>query len=477
MSGGLPLLLWLPAVAVAVGVVAGLASDAFERSKAAFAALIAGLVVAGVVCLVRPGTPSLESLSHGLVWGGGFSTLPGLSYLLTAACVGAAAPRLLARERGVATAALMALGSVFAHALIASLDVRLFFAALAGSAVVSSALVAAAGTRRAEESAIRYVVQGTVASGLTVWGLAVVVGLGAGATGYLDMSGALGSGAGRPGLLALALVISALAFKLGAFPFHSWAPDAYETADAAEVGFLASAPKLAALVALLVLVRGTLFASPSYSAGTGLLTALALGSLAFGALGMVRQRSVPRLLGYSAIAQAGYGAAAVASGGGAVSATVLFAVTYALGVACAFVALEAVRHARPGWDGSLSGLAGLSREAPLPAAALAIAMLSLTGIPLFAGFWGKLAVFAGLLGSRMLVPAVVAALAAVVSFAGYGAVIRHAYFDETAAAVEGTSGIGVPGAIACALAAGVLAAGIVPLLTGLEPVLAYFGLA
>lgn len=477
MSGGMPVTLWLPALAVALAVAVALASDAFGRPKTGLGALVGGLLLAGLACLVRPGAPSLEALDKGLVTGGGFTTLPGLAYVLTALTVAAAAPRLAQRARGVGTGALMALGALFAHALVAAVDVRLFFVALAGLTVVGYPLVAAAGTRRAEESAVRYFVQGAVASGLTVWGLALLVGLGGGMTGYLDVAGAIAGGGSRSGLLALALVASAVAFKMGAFPFHAWLPDAYETADPAEAAFLASAPKLAALLALLVLVRGTVFAAPAFAPATGLLVALSIGSLVFGALGMVRQRLVQRLLGYSAIAQAGYGAAAVASSEGAVNATVLFVATYALGVASAFVALEAVRHVRPQWDGSLDGLAGLSREAPALAAALAVSMLSLTGIPLFAGFWGKLAVFTGLVRSDLLVPAVVAALAAVVSFGGYGAVIRHAYFEEVAMPPEARRPLGLPGAVACVFALAVIAAGVLPLVVGLEPVLAYLGLA
>jgi NADH-quinone oxidoreductase subunit N len=332
-------------------------------------------------------------------------------------------------------AGLVALGALFAHALLASLDIVVLFVSLAGLAIVGYSLVAGAGTREAEESAIRYFVQGAVATGLTVYGFALVLGLG-GSTSYLEAGAVLGGAAARPALLALGLVLSVFAFKLGAFPFHAWVPDAYDRADAASVAFLASAPKIAGVVALLVLVRGTLFESGVFAPASQLLSALAIGSLLFGSFGMLRQTRVARLLGYSAIAQMGYALLAIAAGDAGVRAASILVLTYAIGAAGAFIALEAVQRVRPAWDGSLDGLAGLSREAPVLSGALAAIMLSLTGIPLLAGFWGKLYVFIALVDGGMVWLAVGAGVAAVVSFGGYGSVIRAMYFGRATASAD-----------------------------------------
>jgi NADH:ubiquinone oxidoreductase subunit 2 (subunit N) len=171
---------------------------------------------------------------------------------------------------------------------------------------------------------------------------------------------------------------------------------------------------------------------------------------------------------------------------------IVFMVTYAIAVAGAFVVLEGIRRVLPGWDGSLVGLAGLSRRAPVLAAALAITMLSLTGIPLFAGFWGKLMTFAALVGAEMTWLAVVAGVAAVVSFGGYGSVIRAAYFEpEDEAALgdgqadvgpgpkpgaDGTSARGPEAIVAVLLALVVLALGVVPLFLGIDGVFKVFWL-
>jgi NADH-quinone oxidoreductase subunit N len=343
---------------------------------------------------------------------------------------------------------------------------------------VGYALVAGGGSRRAEESAIRYFVQGAIATGVTLYGLALVFGLGSGQTAYVASEVTLAASESRPALLALGLVLAAFAFKLGAFPFHAWVPDAYENADAPSVAFLSSGPKLAGIVALLVIVRGTLFTAPVFAPAANLLTALGVGSLLFGSFGMLRQRSVARLLGYSAIAQVGYALLAIASGDAGVAASVIFAVTYAIGACAAFVALEAIGRVLPEWGGTLEGMAGLSRRSPALAAALAAIMLSLTGIPLLAGFWGKLHVFLALIDGGGTVLAIVAGVAAVVSFGGYGAVIKAAYFDERDgghAAEEPERG-GAPVVVTVLLALVIVAVGLLPLFLGMAPMYALFGL-
>jgi NADH-quinone oxidoreductase subunit N len=400
-------------------------------------------------------------------------------------------------------AGLIVFGAVFGHALIAALDLLVLFVSLSGLAVIGYALVSGAGTRRSEESAIRYLVQGSVATGLTLYGIALVFGLGGGVTGYVSAGGALSMAESRPALLALGLVLSAFAFKLGAFPFHSWAPDAYENADAPSVAFLASAPKVAAVIALLIVVRGTLFAAEPFAVSANLLIALGLGSLLFGSFGMLRQESVARLLGYSGIAQVGYALLAMGAGAAGIQATIIFIVTYAIGACAAFVAIEAAGRVRPGWNGTLGTMGGLAKKSPLLGASLVVIMLSLTGIPLFAGFWGKLHVFVALVESDSLWLALAAGVAAVVSFGGYGRVLRAAYFesapdgdadgaeqitepdtgepvadpgsDDAADSVEPERG-GAPLLVTVALALVIVALGVVPLFTGVAPVFSVFGL-
>jgi len=480
-----PSAVWIPVAAVLAGSVIGLVADASGRRRASVAIIACGLGLAAVACVVRAGSDSPADVSGLFVTGGGFSTLPALAYGLGAAALAGGWRTLTDSANGPGRAALVGLGALFSHMIVGAPDLIVLFVSLGGTAVVSYGLVAGAGTRRAEEAAVRYVVQGAVATGLTVYGFGVLYALSGGASAYTAMAPALVNAAREPGLLALGLVLSVFAFKLGAFPFHSWVPDAYENADAPSVAFLASGPKVAGLAALTVLVNGTVFASGTFGSVSVVLRVVAVASMVFGAFGMVRQRSLTRLLGYSAIAQIGYGLMGVSAGPSGVAATVVFSVTYAVGAAAAFLAVEAIHDVRRGWDGSIAGLTGLSRQSPLVAGMLAVSMLSLTGIPLLAGFWGKLLVFAAAVDGGQLWLAVIGGIAAVVSFAGYGGVINAAYFgpERTEVAPEQRGGpVGAERSTSGALLAGavltvvVLILGLWPLLAGIGPLYALFTL-
>lgn len=497
MEQTIPLIAWLPPALAVAGVVIGLVADAFERRGASVAVMAATLLGAGGVGFYLSLHTEPAIVLGVLMTGAGFTSMPALGYTLAGLAVVAGFRRYAGLDRGPAMAALVSTGALFSHMMLASLDLMVLFVALSGLAIVGYSLVAGAGTRRAEESAVRYFVSGAVATGLTVYGLALMFGLGAGTTEYASVTAGIGQAGGRPALLTLGLVLAAFAFKLGAFPFHTWVPDAYEHADAPSAAFLSSAPKIAGVMAVLVLVRGTVFSSPVFAPSANLLVALGIGSLAFGSLGMLRQRSVARMLGYSGIAQVGYALLAIGAGDGGIRASVIFVVTYAVAACAAFAALEAIGRARPGWDGTLDGMAGIARRSPVLGVVLTVIMLSLTGIPLFAGFWGKLHVFVALVQSGSVWVAVGAGVAAVVSFGGYGAVVRAAYFDEEEPAGRVDADADAPGAAALAgredeaaaaerggsplvvavlLAVVIVVVGVMPLATGFAPLYTLFSL-
>jgi NADH-quinone oxidoreductase subunit N len=267
------------------------------------------------------------------------------------------------------------------------------------------------------------------------------------------------------------LVLSALAFKIGSFPLHSWMPDAYETAPPAAAALMASAGKVGPLAA-------TAWLAMAVAGSTGerlvrVVAVLAVCSIVFGNLAALRQRSLARMLAYSGIAQVGYALVAVPLGSDALLA-VVFAMLYGLTAVASFLLVEALHREDDTWDGSIAGLAGLSRRSPALAASLAVIMFSLTGIPLTAGFWGKFLVFAAASVSGYLWLAIVAVLGSVVSFGYYGAAIRSAYIDE-APARESGPGEGIGSSLAtvtvCTLAALIVVVGVAPLVTGYESLL------
>ncbi len=469
-----PLPLLVPALIALAGVVVALLADSFERPAAALRVLIATLFASGVSGLVL--LPNAEVVAGSLFGAhGGFVSLGSLGYLLASCALIAGSRRLADHDQGVATGALMALGSVFAASLVAALDVTVLFVSLSGLGVVGYALVAAAGTPRAEGSAVRYFVQGTVASGLTVYALAVLLGLTGGDASYSADAG--GGVASPPLLLAMAFVLSALGFKAGVFPFHSWVPDAYESARPPVAAYLASVPKIAGVTALLVVARGAWFGGAASGSVTMIMGVVAVGSLLVGGLGMLRQHKVARLLGYSAIAQVGYAVLGTASGTPGGSAVPFFIGTYAMAACAAFVGLEAIDRVRPDWDGTLQGLSGLSRQAPWLSAAMVVVLLSLTGMPPLVGFWGKLLVLTASVEAGMEWLAVLGGMVAVVSFGGYGAIIRSMYFDTSGTGGRDLSDDhGAAIAVLLVLAAALFALGALPLVSGLGPMVSLIGL-
>lgn len=283
-------------------------------------------------------------------------------------------------------------------------------------------------------------------------------------------------------MLGAMLFVSALAFKVGAFPFHSWVPDAYETAPSGGAAFLASGVKAAAIGAFAVFVF-RLMSADAFLPALGALRVLAVASIVFGNVTALKQSSVARMLGYSAIAQVGYALVGV-SVAPAVSPrdTFLFAATYAIGSVTAFVVIEYLHGVRPEWDGSVSGLAGLARRHPAASLSLTIAMLSMTGIPLTIGFWGKFFVFYAATSAGFIWLTIVGLIGSVVSFGYYGAVIRSLYIDAPtgdAASVEDSEDSMIqssplwPSVVG---AAAILAGGVAPIAGGLALVYALFRL-
>ncbi len=439
---------WLPAAVATAGALLGMVADMSGRVRLGLRIIGLGLLAAAALCLGRAFMPASDAGSYidqvfGVILvGSGFSGYAFVIYFLGFLSVGTGLSSVRPQTR-VGVAALVALGSVAGQVLVGAFDLAVLFVALEAVALVGYALVAAGGTDRSDEAAARYFVQGAVATGLTVYGLAIVVGLGGGGTGYNGMLDGLTRLSPQAALLGAILLLTSLAFKLGAFPFHSWAPDAYETAPPAAAAFLSSGPKVAALGAFIFLV-GRAFGpsvldqfdatlAQTLAPLTTIIAVLAAASIVFGNLAALKQTSVTRMLGYSGIAQIGYALIGV---GSAIPGATLFAATYGFGVAGSFLAVEALRGGLPEWDGSVAGLAGASRKRPWAAFALAVSLLSLTGIPLTAGFWGKALVFLGGIDAGLLWLAIVGVVGSVVSFGYYGRVIRALYIDVPEAAGE-----------------------------------------
>jgi NADH-quinone oxidoreductase subunit N len=334
---------------------------------------------------------------------------------------------------------------------------------------------------------LKYFLFGGMAAAFTLFGLSLLYGI-AGSTNLGDIargvaenavlvtrSGAATAGKALDPLLAVAIVMTVIGFgfKVAAVPFHLWAPDAYEGAPAPSAAFIASGSKVASFfIAAKVMMIG--FAGVEGSAAwrdcsAGWVPVLAVGaglSMVLGNLTAIVQRSVRRLLAYSAIAHAGYMLLAVMTPGGkSLSSLIYYVVTYGLTTVGAFGVVAVVQR-RNGGD-ALSDFAGLSRREPVVSFCMMVFMLSLAGIPPLAGFFGKFFIFASALnngkGSLGLLWLVVLAVAmSAVSLYYYLQVLKQIYVADPPAAESPSRSPVLPQVVLTVLAAAVVLLGCAP---------------
>lgn len=282
----------------------------------------------------------------------------------------------------------------------------------------------------AAEAAMKYFFLGAVASGIFLYGLSLLYGLG-GTLSIETLPRMITGLGGRDDVLFLfagAFVIVAIAFKFGAAPFHMWVPDVYEGAPTPITLLVATVPELGAIalvVRLLVMGLG-----PLTQEWMPILLAVALLSLLVGNLAALTQSNFKRLLAYSAISHVGFILLGITTGTRAgVVAAVYYTIIYVSMTLVAFGILLALR-ARGRDIEDLDDLAGLSQIHPGWSLLMLFAMFSLAGVPPFVGFWAKLAILRALLGQGEVVVAVFAVIMAVVGAFYYLRVVKIMYFDR-----------------------------------------------
>jgi NADH-quinone oxidoreductase subunit N len=290
------------------------------------------------------------------------------------------------------------------------------------------------GSARAGEAAIKYYLLGAITNGFMVYGIVLLFAL-AGTTVFGTMRTSLTTADPKALVVAVALIVVGLAFKLGAVPAHAWMPDVADGAPVPVAAFLTAAPKVGALIALARLAA----ALPESQVGwRPLVAVLAAATMTVGNLAALRQDDVRRLLGWSSVSQSGYALMAVVALGRsslAIPSLLYFLVAYALGNMAAFGVVCELRGLT-----SRQQYAGLSRVHPWLALTLVIAFLSFVGIPPLAGFAGKLALFGAAIQAGYTWLAVLAAANTALSLAYYARVIGPAYFAAPGPDVEVTLG-------------------------------------
>jgi NADH-quinone oxidoreductase subunit N len=235
-------------------------------------------------------------------------------------------------------------------------------------------------------------------------------------------------------LIGLVFIAAGLAFKLAAVPFHMWTPDVYEGAPTPVTAFLAAAPKVAAIGLTL-----RVFYQP-FGDWAGewqqIVVFISVASMLLGAFAAIGQSNIKRLLAYSSIGHIGFALVGFAAGtaDGAYSVLVYIAIYLVMTVGAFGCVLAMRRHGQA--IEAIDDMAGLARHQPLLAAAFAIFMFSLAGIPPLAGFFAKLYVFLAAIEAGLVPLAVIGVLASVVGAYYYLRIVKVMYFDDAQEAFD-----------------------------------------
>ncbi|MDR7426230.1 MAG: NADH-quinone oxidoreductase subunit N [Armatimonadota bacterium] len=329
------------------------------------------------------------------------------------------------------------------------------------------------GNVRSQEAGMKYFLLGSFSTAFFLYGVALLYGAsGSTALGALARAAA----AGLTPLLGIgvALFSIGLAFKAALVPFHTWAPDVYEGAPLPVTAYMAVVAKVGAFAAVL---RAFPLALPGLAGQwTLLLATLSVATMILGNLVALVQRSMKRLLAYSSIAHAGYLLIGVAAGGAEGAwAMVFYLVAYLFMTLGAFAVVLLLQRAGEEAD-LIEEYAGLGGRAPWLAAAMAVFMVSLAGLPPTAGFIGKFYLFSAALAAGQPAVALVGALTSVVSVYYY---LRVPYIMFVGREVEGVEVVPAPGvrAVVVTAAAAVILLGVLPgaLTQAVHPLVDLFG--
>ncbi len=326
-----------------------------------------------------------------------------------------------------------------------SRDLLMLFVALE---LVSAPAFVIAGLRklnpRSNEAALKFFLFGVLSAGVLIYGISLVYGF-AGSTDLSQISASIaGAGVGQSRsmlLVGVVFIIAAFGFKVSAVPFHFWAPDTYEGSPTPLAAFLSVSSKAAGFVGLLLVLLVGFHDLASYWGP--IVGAIAIATMTVGNVVALRQRQIVRLLAYSSIGHAGYMLIPLAliephegliagSNAAQVRSLVIYLSIYAVMNLGAFALVIGLSKQYPTL--LVRDLAGLGRRAPLMALALATFMISLGGIPPFAGWFAKFAVFLAAVGSGStlgVLLAVAMVVNSVISLFYYLGVVRAMYLQES----------------------------------------------
>ncbi len=306
-----------------------------------------------------------------------------------------------------------------------------------GLELQSLALYVVASLRRdsakSTEAGLKYFVLGALSSGLLLYGASLVYGF-SGTTLFSGIRGTLGVDMPLGLLFGIVFMVSGLAFKVSAAPFHMWTPDVYEGSPTPVTAFFATAPKVAAMALIARLLHDAFGTVP---ADWGqVIAALAVISMFLGAIAAIGQTDLKRLMAYSSIAHMGYALVGLATGTvlGVQAMLVYMAIYVTMNIGTFAFIMSLERDGKPVTD--IASLNMFSKREPLKALAMLVLLFSLAGVPPMVGFFGKFYVLKSAVDAGMTWLALAGAVASVIGAFYYLRIVFFMYFGKETDAVE-----------------------------------------
>jgi NADH-quinone oxidoreductase subunit N len=299
---------------------------------------------------------------------------------------------------------------------------------------------------RSTEAGLKYFVLGALSSGMMLYGISLIYGF-TGTTSFANVAMIVQTSGVSIGLIfGLVFLISGLAFKVAAVPFHMWTPDVYEGAPTPITAFFAASPKVAAMA---LFVRTLAVALPGAAdQWHQIIIFIAILSMVLGAVAAIGQNNIKRLMAYSSIANMGYVLIGLAAGTPeGVQGVLIYLAIYLVTNIGIFACILAMRRGDHMVE-NIPDLSGLAQTRPGYAFVFAMLMFSLAGIPPLAGFFAKFYVFLAAVKAGLYPLAVIGVVASVVGAYYYLRIVKIIYFDEPAPAFEHRMGLSLASIIA-----------------------------
>ncbi|MCV2870998.1 NADH-quinone oxidoreductase subunit NuoN [Defluviimonas sp. WL0050] len=358
-----------------------------------------------------------------------FSRFGKVTVLLSAAAVLAMSQDYMAR-RGLARFEFPLLVAFAVAGMMVMVSAGDLMSLYMGLELQSLSLYVVASLRRdsvkSTEAGLKYFVLGALSSGLLLYGASLTYGF-TGTTLFAGIIETIQGGHVSIGLLfGLVFMITGLAFKVSAVPFHMWTPDVYEGSPTPVTAFFATAPKVAAMGLFARLVHDAFGAAVSdWSQVVALIAAL---SMFVGAIAAIGQRNIKRLMAYSSIAHMGFALVGLASGtqAGVQAMLIYMAVYVTMNVGTFAFILSMERDGAPVTD--IDSLNLYSKQAPVKALAMLVLLFSLAGVPPMLGFFAKYGVLLAAVNADMVLLAVAGAIASVIGAFYYLRIVYYMYF-------------------------------------------------